>query len=62
MSKSTKRLSMSHSIFGAPLAELPSTQLPLQSEVAGHFLFVETNKHKSNNKIIQVLGHLLIEI
>ena len=62
MSKSTTRLSMSHSIFGAPVAQLPSTQLPLQSEVARHFLFLETNTHKSNNEIIQVLGHLLIEI
>ena len=53
---------MSHSIFGAPLAELPSTQLPLQSEVARHFLFLKTNKHKSNKEIIPVLGQLLIEI
>ena len=62
MSKSTTKLSISHSIFGAPWAELPSTQLPLQSEVVRHFLFLKTNKHKSNKKIIPVLGQLLIEI
>ena len=62
MSKSTTRLSMSHSIFGAPLTELPSTQLSLQSEVARQFLFLKTNKHKSNKEIIPVLGQLLIEI
>ena len=62
MIKSTTRLSMSNSIFGAPLAELPSTQLPLQNEVARHFLFLKTHKHKSNKKIIPVVGHLLTEI
>ena len=61
MIKST-RLSMSHSIFEAPLAKLPSTQLPLQSEVARHFLFLKTNKHKSNEEIIPVLGQLHIEV
>ena len=49
-------------MFGAPLAELLSTQLPLQSEVARHFLFLKTNKHKSNKEIIPVLGQLRIEI
>ena len=53
---------MSHSIFGAPFAELPSTQLPLQSEVTRHFLFLKTNKHKSNKEIIPVLGQLVSEI
>ena len=53
---------MSHSIFGAPLAELPSTQLPLQKKVARYFLFLKTNKHKSNKEIIPVLRQLLIEI
>ena len=49
-------------MFGATFAELPSTQLPLQNEVARYFPLLKTNKHKSNKEIFPVLGQLLIEI
>ena len=63
MSKGTFSKAFDESLhIGAPLAELLSTQLPLQSKIARHFLFLKTNKHKSNKEVIPVLGQLLIEI
>lgn len=62
MSQQRTRSSSSHSVFGSPLQELPTNELPTRLQVGRHFLFLKENKFCSNKYIAPDLAQILINI
>lgn len=55
MSKQKTRASVSHSVFGRPLMDLPKTELPTRGQIARHVLFVKERKNASNSDAFPIV-------
>jgi hypothetical protein len=62
MSKQRTRSSSSHSVFGSPLPELPTNELPTRLHVGRHIMFLKENKFRRNNNIAPHLAQILIDL
>jgi hypothetical protein len=62
MSKQKTRASVSHSIFGHPLADLPISDLPTRLQVARHVLFLKEKKNASNADVIPQVAKSVTEL
>ena len=62
MSQQRTRSSSSHSVFGSPLPELPTNELPTRLQVGKHILFLKESKFCSNKDIAPHLAQILIDL
>ena len=62
MSQRTTRKVASHVIFGYPLQDLPTTELPTRLQIGRHVLFLKEHKSSSNKDIIPQLSQNVIDL
>ena len=62
MSKQSTRASVSHSIFGNPLEDLPKSELATRLQVASHVLVLKQRKNASNLDVIPQVSKSIIEL
>src|SRR5690349_13959037 len=51
----------SHAVFGNPLQDLPTTELPTPLQISRHFLFLKDRKSSSNKDVIPQISQALID-
>ena len=56
------RKAASHVVFGHPLQELPTNELPTCLQIARHFLFLKDHKSSSNKDVIPQLSQALVDL
>jgi len=62
MRKPKTRGYASQSIFGSPLSQLSSSQLPTRGQVARHYLFLIHDKNTSNKEVVPMLSERLVDL
>lgn len=62
MNKPKTRFSASHSVFGNPLSEFPTSELPTRMQVGKHIVFLKESKFSNNKELISHLAQTIIDL